>query len=210
MKRFKDCILLCNDGQNPMDLLRLVKTECEKRGMKADVNTSFAEDDTMGVIVNFEKYPAAKLVLHASDDKNGVAILNVVPLPKSGVSMLEKPVYNQILDEFSKTVFKAIAEKNGNEINENTEDYTIEDIIPKSYATLDRWLNAYPLSHHPNDEHRWYDFLIALHKNNEYVSTGVLSDYVREKKHWSDKDILTMEIRYEDQMELLDYYEERR
>lgn len=210
MKRFKDCILLCNARQNPIDLLQIVKAECDKQGMKSDINTSFAEHDIMWVIVCFEQYPASKLILHASEDKKGVAILNIVPLPQSRVSSFEIPMYNKVLDKFRDTVFKIIASDNGNKIKENTEDYSIEEIIPKSFPKLQTWLSFYPLSHHPNDEHRWYDFLIALLDNNERVSSSVLSEYIKEKHQWSDSDLFDLELRFESQMDLLEYFVDRR
>lgn len=210
MKRFKDCILLCTSGQSPIELLQIVKAECERQGMKAEINTSFAEHDTMGVYIDFEQYPSSKLVLNASEDKNGVAILNIVPLPKSGVSSLEIPLYNQILGEFRDEVYQTIATNSGNIIWENNEEYSIEEIIPKSFPKLQTWLGFYPLSHHPNDEHRWYDFLIALLENNESVGSSVLSEYIKEKHQWSDSDLFDLELRFESQMDLLEYFVDRR
>ena len=210
MKRFKDCILLCTNGQSPIELLQLVKAECERAGMKAEINTAFAEQDTMGVCVNFEQYPVSKLVLNASDSKNGVAILNIVPLPESQVSMLEIPVYNQILEAFRAKIYQPIADQYGNHIKENTEDYTIQELIPKSFPKLQTWLNMYPQSHHPNDVHRWYDFLIALLSSGEHLGSSVLSEYISENYHWTDKELFDLELRYESQLDLLEYYKEKR
>lgn len=210
MKRFKDCLLLSNEGQTPQELLQLVKDECGKTGFKAAFNDGLSGNDTLCVSVDFDGLPVSNVVLYASKDKKGVDIINIIPYPRSGVSRLEIPVYNRILDAFKNKIFCVVAEKDGNKIEENTEDYTIEEIIPKSFFKLSVWLSQFPLSHHPNDEHRWYDFLIALLKNGEYVSTDVLSEYIEENYHWSENDLHDMELKYEGQMDLLEYYEERR
>ena len=210
MKRFKDCQLVCNPGQTPEELLSIIGTECKKNGICVDFYSSFSGNDTMGAHVDFKGLPASKFVLGASREKNGVAILNIVPLPESGESMLNIQTYNALLDSFCGKVFKTISKMQGNEIEENTEDYSIEEIIPESFQYLNRWLNAYPLSHHPLDEHRWYDFLISLVNANEHVDSNVLSDYIKESYHWSDKELFDLELRYESQLDLLEYYVRRR
>lgn len=210
MKRFKDCVLLCKPGQELEELLLIVRRQCDNAGIRNEINTSFTENDIVLAYVDFQEYPVSKIVLHASEDHHGVAILNIVPLSNSGVFELGISTYNAILDRFKEMVFVPIAQDLGNSIEEDEEDYTIEDIIPKSYQKLNTWLSFYPLSHHPNDEHRWYDFLIALRKNNENISTSVLKEYIQEKMNWGDKVLLDIEMRYEEQMDLLEYYDERR
>lgn len=210
MKRYKDCKLVCLPDQNPMELMQLVMDECRKEGLCVEQSTSISDNDTFCVYVDFVDLPASKLVLNASTDKNGVAILNIVPLPKSDVSMLDIPTYNQILDAFSDKVFCPITNTCGNPIEANTEDYSIDNIIPQSFPKLKTWLSFYPLSHHPLDEHRWYDFLIALLKNGERVASSVLSEYIKENYHWADDDLFDLEMRFESQMDLLEYYEKRR
>lgn len=210
MKRFKDCVIFPTQGQSFSELLKIVGNECVNKGIRVDFSSSFFENDTIGAYVDFDGLPASKLVLNASEGKGGVAILNIVPLPKSGCSMLNIPEYNAILDAFVATVFKTIAERSGNMIKMNTEDYTLEEIIPSSFKYLDRWLKCFPLSHHPLDEHRWYDFLISLIKTKERVGSSVLCEYVKEKYDWSENDLYDMEMRFESQMDLLEYYEDNR
>lgn len=210
MKRFKDCILLCKPDQEPKKLLQIVRKQCENVGIQNEINTSFTENDIVLAYVNFREHPVSKIVLHASEDRHGVAILNIVPLAKSGVFELDIPTYNAILNRFKCMVFVPISNDLGNKIEENEEDYTIEEIIPKSFQKLNTWLSFYPLSHHPNDEHRWFDFLIALVENNEHIGSGILSEYISEKYHWSDKDLYNLELRFESQMDLLEYYNERK
>lgn len=84
------------------------------------------------------------------------------------------------MDVFKADVFLEINKKYKNAIEENQEDYTIQEIIPKSYVYLETWLSFYPLSGHPLDEHRWYDFLIALRNNKEYLSVSDFSKFIQE------------------------------
>ena len=210
MKRFKDCVLLCKPGQELEELLNIVRKQCDNVGFRNEINTSFTENDIVLAYVDFREYPVSKIVLHASEDRNGIAIINIVPLSNSGVFELGISTYNAILNRFKEMVFVPIANDLGNLIEEDEEDYTVEDIIPKSYQKLNTWLSFYPLSRHPNDEHRWYDFLIALVENNEHIGSGVLSEYIREKCHWSDKDLYDLELRFESQIDLLEYYNRRR
>lgn len=210
MKRFKDCIITCISGQKPADLLNIIGNECQNNDIRVEFSSSFSGNDTIGAYVDFEGLPASKFVLHAAAEKNGVAILNIVPLPKSGESMLDIPTYNALLDTFCERIFRTVSKRQGNVIEENTEDYSIEEIIPKSFQYLNRWLNAYPLSHHPLDEHRWYDFLISLINTDEHVGSSVLSDYIKENYHWTEKELFELELRYESQLDLLEYYVGRR
>ena len=71
-------------------------------------------------------------------------------------------------------------------------------------------MGFYPLSGHPLDEHRWYDFLIALRKNKEYLSVNDFSKFIQENYNWSKTDLERFELKYEEQIDLLEYYDEHR
>ena len=71
-------------------------------------------------------------------------------------------------------------------------------------------MNAFPLSGHPFDEYRWFDFLISLRKNDENLSVDDFSKYIQENYNWSKKDIERFGLKYEEQIELLEYYDEHR
>ena len=210
MKRFKDCKLTCVHGQTSYDLLQLIKSECEMAGLRVENGSAVANSQTLCAYVEFDGYPSSRVILNTYEKGDGVDVVNIVPLKESGVSQLEIPAYNGILDSFRDMIFSRIEKKHGNAIIENTEDYTIKEIIPKSFCKLETWLSFYPLSHHPNDEHRWFDFLIALIDNGERVGASTLSEYIKENHHWSDKDLFDLELRFESQMELLEYYARRR
>lgn len=95
-------------------------------------------------------------------------------------------------------------------VEETSEEYSIEDIIPKSYPSLRLWLDGYPLSGHPNDLKRWYDFVISLHRNEERLSLDIFGKYLKETSKWDDDTIDNMELKLESHLDLLEYYDEHR
>lgn len=210
MKRYKDCALKCLDKQASGELLNLVEKICKEKSYKTEKNNTLVDNDTL--IVNMEKegLPLSRLIIVASRNEQKLDIVNIIPSKKSGLSSLDYTQYNTILDTFKKDVFLEIKNKYSNEIEENNEDYTIQEIIPKSFEKLNLWLSRYPLSGHPLDEHRWFDFLIALRKNDESLSVSDFSKYIEEQYSWSQEDLERFELKYEEQIDLLEYYDEHR
>lgn len=210
MKRYKDCALKCLDKQENRELLVLVENICKEKAYKTEKNNTWRDNDTLIVYVGKEGLPLSRLIIVASKNEQKVDIVNIVPSKKSGLSSLDYTQYNTILDTFKEDVFIEIKNKYSNEIEENNEDYTIQEIIPKSFEKLNSWLSMYPLSGHPLDEHRWFDFLIALRKNDESLSVSDFSKYIEEQYGWSEEDLQRFELKYEEQIDLLEYYDEHR
>lgn len=210
MKRYRDCTLVCNDNQTPEQLLDLVENVALTKGYKVVHNTSIVNSSTLLIKLVSKDLPASNIVLGINKSVNGVSIINIVPLVDSGVTHINIETYNQILELFKDDVFQKVKEDNNNLIVTNNEDYTIQEIIPRSFNRLDSWLNGYPLSFHPSDINRWYDFVISLHKTGEFLSLDILGQYVKERCGWSEEDITKMELRLESQLSLLEYYDEYR
>ena len=129
-------------------------------------------------------------------------------MPESGTSHIDCTTYNQMLDLFRADVFRHIKEEYGNEIVENSEDYTIQEIIPTSYNALNAWLSAYPLSGHPLDTKRWYEFVVSLYRSGEELSLDDFEKYIKENYNWEDKVLRAFSIKLESELELLSYYDE--
>lgn len=128
-------------------------------------------------------------------------------MPESGISHIDYSEYNKILDYFRDKVFYKIINDSHNHISENTEDFNIEEVIPYSFSKLNTWLSNFPLSGHPLDERRWYDFVISLHKNNEDLSIDVFKKYLQEKYNWEEDVVESFALKLESQLDLLDYYD---
>lgn len=210
MKRYKDCALKCLNKQVNIELLDLVEQICKEKSYKTEKNNTWVDNDTLIVYMEKEGLPLSRLIIVAYKNEQKVDIVNIVPSKKSGLSSLDYTQYNTILDTFKEDVFLEIKKKFSNEIEENNEDYTIQEIIPKSFEKLNLWLSMYPLSGHPLDEHRWFDFLIALRKNDESLSVNDFSKYIEEQYGWSQEDLERFELKYEEQIDLLEYYDEHR
>lgn len=210
MKRYKDCALVCKYGQLATDLLNLVMQVCSKKGYQVDRYSTMTERDTLAVYIHENGLPYSRLIVCANSESNVVAIVNIVPMPESGISHIEYAEYNKLLDLFREQVFGTINHEQGNEIRENSEEYNIEDVIPKSYTALNSWLNMHPLSEHPLDTKRWYAFVVALHENNEYLSLDDFAKYIMENYEWPSDKIEEFSLRLESQLELLEYYDNHR
>ena len=181
-----------------------------KEGYQVDRYSARTERDTLAVYIHEKGLPYSRLIVCANSASNVVEIVNIVPMPESGISHIEYAEYNKLLDLFRDQVFGTINHEQGNEIRENSEEYNIEDVIPKSYTALNTWLNMYPLSGHPLDTKRWYAFVVALHENNEYLSLDDFAKYIMENYEWPSDKIEEFSLRLESQLELLEYYDNHR
>ena len=207
MKRYRDCTILCNKNQNTEQLMQEVETTSISKGYKVERTSSLVNNDALLVTIKIKGLPASTIVLGVYSEGKGVSILNIVPLTESGVSHIDIETYNKILDIFKDDVFQEIHNRHYNSIETNKEDYTIQQIIPKSFDKLNQWLNGYPLSSHQFDTNRWYDFVIALHKSGESLPLDTLEKYVKERCRWKEEDITKMELRLESHLDLLEYYD---
>jgi hypothetical protein len=207
MKRYKDCMLVCNVNQSIEDLMEIVAQVSIEKGYEISRQSSFVNNDTIIVKLIKEGFPQSRLILGYYSEKKGVSILNIVPTTESGVSEINCDTYNELLDMYKSDVFGYILDNQNNEIEENLGIYTIEEFIPKSFEKLNNWLNAYPLSSHQLDLNRWYDFVIALHQNEENLPVDVLVQYLQEEYNWEEKNVEKIALRLESNLSLLEYYD---
>ena len=207
MKRYKDCSLLCKEGQEPTELLDLIEQVSREKKYEMYRNLGMRESDSLSIRIQKEALPYSRLVLLTNNEAKSVDIINIVPMPESGESQIDCEVYNKLLDAYRDDVFVIFNQRFGNDIKQNTEDYTIEEVIPKSYPLLNTWLNGYPLSSHPNDTERWYDFVIRLHNSGEHLPLSDFEEYIKENYRWDDATITRFSLKLESQLMLLKYYD---
>lgn len=210
MKRYKDCMIVCNADQTPKELMDSIYRVAIEKGYEVKYQTNSLNEETLVAYLNIKGYPYSRLILGITSAEEGVSVLNIVPMPESNVSHIELEMYNEMLDIFTKDVFETIRRMSDNSIVENSEDYTIQDIIPKSFNALNCWLNNFPLSSHQMDTNRWYDFVISLHQNGENLSLEDLAMYLKETYSWNEEDILKIQLRLESHLDLLAYYDDNR
>lgn len=207
MKRYKDCALVCNEGQETMNLLDIIERVSKTKEYKVERYTSWKKNDSLAVYTQEKSLPYSRLILTLNNERSSVDIVNIVPTQESGTSQIGYTEYNRLLDIYRDDVFAEIREQYGNAIKENTEDYSIKDIIPLSYQSLNTWLEAYPLSGHPLDTKRWYDFVVKLHLSGEHLPLSDFEKYIEETYNWNENDILRFSLKLESHLELLEYYD---
>lgn len=208
MKRYKDCSLLCNDGQQPIELLNLIEQVSKQKEYEVHRNLGMRESVTLFIRIQKEALPYSQLVLLTNDEADSVDIINITPLPESGVSQIECEDYNKLLDAYCDDVFAVINKLYGNNIKQNTEVYSIEEVIPLSYLLLNRWLKGYPLSSHPLNTERWHAFVVGLHNSGEHLSLSDFEKHLAETCGWNEKKINELSLKLESQLELLAYYDQ--
>ena len=210
MKRYKDCSLLCNDGQQPITLLDLIEQVSKQKEYEVERFKTERENDSLSVYIQKEALPYSRLILFINNEDKAVHIVNITPMPQSGISHIECETYNRLLDIYSNDVFALIEQQYGNGIHQNTEDYTIQEVIPQSYPLLSTWLNGYPLSGHPFDTERWHAFVVGLHCSGEHLSLSDFEQYLAETYEWDEDAIDKFSSKLESQLELLSYYDQHR
>lgn len=210
MKRYKDCELKCNHGQSTDVLLGVIAKVSESKGYKISRYSSMGNNDTLAVYIKEQGFPYSRLVMSSFSNQDSISIINIVPMPESGTSHIDCSIYNQILDIYRDDVFRFIEEMYGNKIVENSEDYTIQEIIPKSFKTLNTWLSAFPLSGHPLDTKRWNAFVVSLHESGEELSLDDFEKYIKENYNWEEEVLSEFSLKLESELELLKYYDEHR
>lgn len=210
MKRYKDCALVCNENQQPIDLLEIIAQVSRDQGYTINKYSNHGSQDSFSIDLHEPNLPYSRLILYPNIEANVVAIINIIPMPESGISHIDCVNYNKLLDTFRDKVFVTIKKRHGNTIQENTEDYTIEDVIPLSYNSLNTWLSAFPLSTHPLDDRRWNAFVVSLHINHEHLSIEDFERYIKENYDWDDETIDKFSMKLESQLCLLEYYDEYR
>ena len=208
MKRYKNSSLLCNDGQQPITLLDLIEQVSKQKEYEVKRFKTERENDSLSVDIQKEALPYSQLILFINNEDKAVDIVKIIPMPQSGISHIECETYNRLLDIYSGDVFALIEHQYGNGIYQNTEDYTIQDVIPQSYPLLNRWLKGYPLSSHPLDTERWHAFVVGLHNSGEHLSLSDLEKHLAETCGWDEEKINEFSSKLESQLELLAYYDQ--
>lgn len=210
MKKYKDLIIHIGTDSQAIEALVQVEDYCTKAPFEysEEIEKRYMPDDKMAhILVNLPGIPQAVLLLWANEGK--LNVINVVP-NDGNVFKLTKDQYNLIVDEFEKHVILPLyGEKY--EIEKSQDEVCISETIPQSFESLSRWLSCpgapdSPFTH-PNDLELWFEFLCQLRRTGESLSSGDLEIWLREDQNWSAEVVEDTIIRYETEIELLDYYD---
>lgn len=209
MKRFKDLEVIIGSDSQAIEELVKIKERCDGIlfTFSVDVENLFQQNDRiLHIIANVPETPEAILLVFAND--GNIKVINIVP-PKSGNDALTKEQYNRIVDFFNNTVLQPLM-GNRYRIIVTSDTVKMEDIIPKSYQSLVRFVESTSIESpfsHPLDREKWYEFVCKLSSNNEYLSSGDLRQWLLEDMGRDDNLVDIIIDKYEDATELLDYYD---
>lgn len=210
MKRYRDYKIELPDYETAMALLLCVESKATSIGLQ--VLEQSKGKGTFGnftaFIISIEGLPKVRLVLSVYKTKGifTLSIVNIVPTQDSGYSSLEKEVYNKILQYFVDSVLTPV-NAGKYKVYTNQESYTLKEQIPLSWNTFFLWVDAFPLSHHPHDQERWLNFVIALHNNKEHLSISDFEEWLQTEKGWSYDEIDYFSSKLEYGLELLEKYD---
>lgn len=212
MKRYKDIVIDCSDSKTAIKELDSIKNACilPEFTHNEELEKMYAPDDNMAhILVDIIGLPKAVISVWANDSK--IKVINIVPF-KGSVSQIEVDIYNQMIDCFYTKILKPVF-INRYKINISSDDYTLKEIIPKSFEALNRWTSCpgapgSPFSH-PSDLELWFEFLCQMTINREELFSDQLEQWLREEKSWPDDIIHETILKYEEEMYLLKYYDNR-
>lgn len=146
-----------------------------------------------------------KVKIAISLNVNEIAIENVCNLHQT-TDELSIQQYNTLLVGFTKNIIDPNIDANLHDhVVETLSHFEWKDVIPLSHSYLENWLAFFPLSSHPLDRRRWFDFLIALVKNNESLDITYLEEYARTSLQWDEDSIKRCLGVYSEEVELLSY-----
>ncbi|WP_407579566.1 hypothetical protein [Citrobacter koseri] len=135
-------------------------------------------------------------------------IPNVVPLEKGQLNYDE---YNKIITDFYNSCLKPVALELKIDVEITSDSITTEDIVGveagnllKQFSSL---ANKSTGSSHPNDQERWFAFIVETCKKDKYVNA---SDLVRVlcEQGWSEDSAHKLAIEYEFARDLIAYMEQ--
>ena len=210
MRKYKDLTVHCGSDEAALLGLVAIEERCNSKpfSYSEEMETMYeANDHLLHILVEIPETPSAILLVFANDAK--IKVINIVPFQHS-CDHIEKNIYNHIVDTFTDKLITPLSP--GKYIIECTkEEVATQAIIPKSFQELNRWVTCpgapkCPFSH-PNDLHRWFDFICALHTNGEELSSGDLEQWLMDDNGWDEDVVTDTIIRYETERDLLNYYD---
>ena len=93
------------------------------------------------------------------------------------------------------------------------DNQTIEDWVSTASAqrlrSFSGGANKSTGSSHPCDKQRWYDFVVSVHKNNDFLPASTLERWLIEEGGWGENQASELAIEYEQELGLLKYDEGR-
>lgn len=159
-------------------------------------------------IVDEEKLEPATLWIVIT--ANTLKITNIVPLI---ISHLDYDNYNKILNDFYQKYVEGIIKDKTYKVVLTRPYPNINDLANKQTATKlvewEEYCNKNDGNLHPEDEQRWFDFIITAAITKSQLETDILRRWLIEDKGWmSGEDSVVERLcgEYDNERRLLNYY----
>lgn len=94
MKRYKDCKIISSEGLSISQILEVVEQSARVKSYKTERNSCLRIDDTVMVYFRKPELPYSRIIVSGSQRENSVYVVNVIPMPESGVTHIDIDVYN--------------------------------------------------------------------------------------------------------------------
>lgn len=143
--------------------------------------------------------PASKLFLMQKSSEHGgeLKVVNVVPSQRGSLTHQQ---YNHIVKDFHDDIVQPAAVGIRVLVAFTEAQQGIEHLMtPETYSLLtgfSRSANKSTGSAHPSDLERWFQFLIAAHRENTPLDPARLASWLVEEK-WSDEQAGELALEYE-------------
>ena len=180
-----------------------------------DREQKIAEDSGSCNVILFERestnsIAASLLVLSRTSD--GYGVTNILPLKKHRLNASE---YNDVLNDFVNRIAKPALKNSGFQVEESKRKQSITDWTSQEVAkALHRFsvsANKSTGSSHPSDQHRWFQFLFAVHKahkaQGKVLDTHQLQKRLEEVENWPSEVATELVLEYEFALALLNEYD---
>jgi hypothetical protein len=158
-------------------------------------------------VCNSQGKRKAALVALVAKNSNVLYVSNIVPCEPG---KLEHDQYNYILDEFATICVEKIAKQMNVVMIRSSGQESLENWISSDSAQKLRLFSALANkstgTSHPLDKERWYEFVIALVKNNDSLDTSKLIRWLSEEENWAEDIANEMAIEFEQEVGLLEYF----
>lgn len=209
MKKFKDVFIKIED-KSIIDFIKKITDTTNSywsRAYESEENSKYLGE----IAFSFKRsgdniLPDAGLSIFQKENDIWY-IPNVVPLEKGQLNHEE---YNTIITDFYNSCLKPVALELKIDIEITSDSLTEEDVVGseagkllKKFSSL---ANKSTGSSHPNDQERWFAFIVETCKKDKYVNT---SDLVRVlcEQGWSEDSAHKLVIEYDFARDLITYME---
>lgn len=180
-----------------------------------DREQKIAEDSGNCNVILFERestngITASLLILSRTSD--GYEVTNILPLKKNTLNVAE---YNDVLNDFVNRIAKPASKASGFQVEDGKRKQSITDWTSQEAAnalhTFSISANKFTGSSHPSDQHRWFQFLFAVHKahkaQGKVLDTHLLGRWLEEVENWPSEVATKLVLEYEFALNLLDEYD---